>query len=577
MIRAGMWADGLTGAGAGALTDGEVTRLHAQAGTAGVATTAASAWLAGATSWPVIDSLALVGAAAGSVVTAATSAHRSWWTHPHTRLRRTLGGPVGWLDTHDLADTCGAAAVRRHAAGLWPERDHPRAPVTWAGWEAGQLVSGPWRLRRRRVYSPWTRGIGILGPQGSGKTQYLIGLLLQAPGAVVVPSTKPELALATMEARAAVGPVAVFNPAELGELASTLAWDPVAGCDTHATADARAWALVRGGGAAGTQAAEFWAQKAQEIIRCYLMAAAITGHDMGAVMRWANHPDDPAPVHVLTSHRGAVPTGWVETLTTHLSAAPNTRTGYFATVSSCVGFMDNPTVAAACRPGPGQHLDVTEFLARSGTLYLIGSSADRRLAPLLTALTEHLFDTAQHLAAAQPGGRLQVPLAFLLDEVAHTTPVPLDRWAADSRGWGITVCAVVQSLAQLSATWGRDAGEIIWENLPTKVILPGVANVDDLRALSYLGGERWTARHNDAVSAGDDGRRSSSVSTTRTREAVIGGDVIATLPRWHAYLLGIAPRPAVVRFTPGYQLLPAPPEVPAFADRARPDRAGSPP
>jgi len=146
-------------------------------------------------------------------------------------------------------------------------------------------------------------------------------------------------------------------------------------------------------------------------------------------------------------------------------------------------------------------------------------------------------------------------LAFLLDEVAHTTPVPLDRWAADSRGWGITVCAVVQSLAQLSATWGRDAGEIIWENLPTKVILPGVTNVADLRALSYLGGQRWTARHNDGASAGADGRRSTSISTTRTREPVVGGDVIATLPRWHAYLLGAAPRPAVVRFTPGYQLL----------------------
>lgn len=87
------------------------------------------------------------------------------------------------------------------------------------------------------------------------------------------------------------------------------------------------------------------------------------------------------------------------------------------------------------------------------------------------------------------------------------------------------------------------------------MILPGVTNVEDLRALSYLGGQRWTARHNDGASAGADGRRSTSVSTTRTREPVIGGDVIATLPRWHAYLLGAAPRPAVVRFTPGYQLL----------------------
>ena len=90
-MRPGMWADSLTGVGAGARTDGEITRLHAQTGTAGVATTAAAAWLGGATSWPLLDSLALVGAAAGSVLTAATVAHRAWWTHPNTRLRRTLG------------------------------------------------------------------------------------------------------------------------------------------------------------------------------------------------------------------------------------------------------------------------------------------------------------------------------------------------------------------------------------------------------------------------------------------------------------------------------------------------------
>ena len=295
-MRPGIWADGLTGIGAGARTDGEITRLHAQAATAGVATTAAAAWLGASSSWPLLDSLALVGAAAGSVLTAATIAHRSWWTHPTIRLRRTLGGPVGWLDAHDLNDTCGATAVRRHATGLWPQRDHHRAPVTWAGWEAGQLVSGPQRLRGRRVYSPWTRGIGILGPQGSGKTQYLIGLLLQAPGAVVVPSTKPELALATMGARARVGPVAVFNPAHLGDLTSTLAWDPVAGCTAHATADARAWALVRGGGAAaGTERAEFWAQKAQEIIRCYLMAAALTRRDMRRCCAGRISPTTPPP------------------------------------------------------------------------------------------------------------------------------------------------------------------------------------------------------------------------------------------------------------------------------------------
>ena len=146
------------------------------------------------------------------------------------------------------------------------------------------------------------------------------------------------------------------------------------------------------------------------------------------------------------------------------------------------------------------------FLRWRGTLYLVGGAGDKRLAPLLTALTEYVFDEAQRIAAAQPGGRLAPTLNFVLDEVANITPVPLDRWAADSRGWGITVGAVVQSLAQFATTWGRDRAEVIWENLPTKVVLPGVTNPEDLRALSYLAGERWVQRTTRGHSEGADGR-----------------------------------------------------------------------
>jgi type IV secretion system protein VirD4 len=114
------------------------------------------------------------------------------------------------------------------------------------------------------------------------------------------------------------------------------------------------------------------------------------------------------------------------------------------------------------------------FLKGRGTLYLVGSSIDRRLSPLITALTEHVFYEAQRLASVMPDGRLSPALNMILDEVANTNPVPLDQWASDSRGWGITVIALVQSVAQFATTWGRDKGEVIWENLPTKIVLPGM-------------------------------------------------------------------------------------------------------
>ena len=182
----------------------------------------------------------------------------------------------------------------------------------------------------------------------------------------------------------------------------------------------------------------------------------------------------------------------------------------------------------------------------------MGGAGEKRLAPLLTALTEYVFDEAQRLAALAPGGRLAPTLNFVLDEVANITPVPLDRWAADSRGWGITVGAVVQSLAQFATTWGRDRAAVIWENLPTKVVLPGVSNTDDLKALSYLAGERWVHRTTRGESENTDGRGSRSISRTPAREPVIAGHTIAAMPRWHAYVLGLGRHPAVVSYTPGY-------------------------
>ena len=442
-----------------------------------------------------------------------TLGHRWWYFHPARVFRRELGGPDGWLDRHDLARTAGADGIRSGVPAQPVPGTGPSAPVTAYGWQVGHLVSGGpwvrlawwpcpwwpgsahWRPRPRAVYSPWARGFGVVGPQGSGKTQFLVNVILDSPGAAVVPSTKPELVVLTRALRARVGPTVVFNPSELGDIGSDLHWDPTAGCTDQGVADRRAWALVRGGGgAAGVDRPDFWAGKAQEILRCYLLAAALVGAGMTRVMYWANDPDDPEPVAILDAHPHHVPAGWLPTLRTHLRASPNTRTGYFATVTSCVGFMDSPTVAEACRPGPGGQFDVAGFLQRRGTLYLVGGAGDKRLAPLLTALTEYVFDEAQRLAALEPGGRLAPTLNFVLDEVANITPVPLDRWAADSRGWGITVGAVVQSLAQFATTWGRDRAAVIWENLPTKVVLPGISNTDDLKALSYLAGQRWVHR-----------------------------------------------------------------------------------
>lgn len=489
-------------------------------------------------------------------------AHHFWYFSAKQKFMREVAGD-GWLDRHDLNDTSGRAALRKQADQLRPGLSGRGKPREY-GWKIGAIVSGQRNLRGRAVYTPGPRPIGIVGPTESGKSQLLINGLVESPGAAVVTSTKPELTIKTKLIRQHHGPVAVFNPQGLGAdsekveerqlVENTFYWDPVADCTDQQIADARAWALVRGGGGAqGIERADFWAGKAQEIIRAYLMAAALQGWDMGAVMHWAHNPDDYTPVNILEAHPAHVPAGWIGTLTTHLQASHNTRTGYFATVTSCVGFMDNPRVAAACRPSAGQSFDVAEFIRSNGTLYLVGGQQDRRVAPLLNALTEHVFGEAQKLAATQ-GGRLDPYLTFWLDEVANITPVPLDQWTTDSRGWGIRVAAVIQALSQLETTWGSARAGTIWNNLVTKIILPGVTDHRDLENLAYLAGKRWRTRVTENENSGGGRGRSTGTGRTPERENVVEGSTISGLPKWHVYVHGLGRNHAVVlRFEPGYK------------------------
>lgn len=494
--------------------------------------------------WTTVVLLVLGAAAAG------LAGWAGWCQRDPVRLRRRAG-TEGWLGPRDLLVTAGARAVCRRA-GV-PGWTQLRPPVAQAGMAVGRVVTGPVWMWRRRVYSPWSQGVLVLGPPGSGKSTLLNGVICQAPGAAYVTSTKTEPYDRTADIRAQVGDVHVFNPTELGGLASTFRWDPVADCTDPEIADARARALVRGGGGAtGTQNAEFWAGKAAEILRCYLLAAALTGRDMGQVMTWAQQPDSGEPTAILAQRDRAVPEGWRGLLEANLAATANTRTGYFASLLPAVAFMGHAEVARACRPSAGHGLDLTRFLQASNTLYVVAGD-NEQIAPLITALTEAVFAAAKRLAATRPGGRLDPGLGLFLDEIANITPVPLETWAADSRGWGITVCAAAQDLAQLETRWGRPKARTIFSNLPTRIVLPGVAQKDDLEELSYLGGQRWARQTSESHAATDGGRPRLTRSRSWTREPVAPGHLIHALPRWHAYVLGVASKPVIVRFHPGYR------------------------
>ena len=84
-----------------------------------------------------------------------------------------------------------------------------RFDPTQVGWRIGTSYI-PSKVR---LWQPWDRTAGVIGPQGSGKTlDILPPALLQAPGAALVTLTKPDDLLLTITARQARGPVAVLDP-----------------------------------------------------------------------------------------------------------------------------------------------------------------------------------------------------------------------------------------------------------------------------------------------------------------------------------------------------------------------------
>lgn len=488
----------------------------------------------------------------GVAVLAAAIIWAVWSSLPSVRVRRMLGHD-GWAGWRDLRAGLSADGLRRtYGREVRPDlAGKRREPATEYGLPVGRLVTGSLGVRGQRVYFPHSYGVLIAGPPGAAKSSQLANFVLTAPGGVYVSTTKTEFVKHTAAVREQKGRTWVFNPGGIGGVPSTFGWNPVEGCHDQRIAKARAAAMVRGGSAA-TENADFWAGKAEEIIRCYLMAAALEGLGMAAVHEWATHPDDPMPIEIMRRHPDYAPGSWVSTLESYLDGDPRTRANMFATVTPCVAFLDSPTVIMACNPSPDQRFDLEEFLA-NGTLYVVNGE-DRALAPLMTALTEHIQAGAREVAARTRNERLTPGLIMVLDEVAQTTPVPLDKWASESRGHGISIIAGIQGRAQLETRYGREAARTISNSLTMKIVLSGgmMSDQEDLHYFSGLAGPRWVVKVSTGQSSSSGGS-STSTHHQRVQEPVLTPDRLKRLPRGFALIDGPGEHTAVVRFRNGFK------------------------
>jgi type IV secretion system protein VirD4 len=473
-----------------------------------------------------------------AVLVAATAA--GWWGVARSKDSRAQDPRriQGLASRAEVGRVAGARALVGRAGDLRPSLTRPQAA------DLGHRLG---RGRGVDCYASVEDSLVLLGPPRSGKGVHIvINAILDAPGAVITTSTRPDNLTAALQARAKVGPVAVFDPQGLAPgIASATRWSPIRGCEDPQTAMIRAKALTAGA-AAGTTDSSFWQSSAEAAVRALLHAAALGDRAPADLFRWSlSAAWAREAVMILSTHPKAAPS-WHQGLEAIVGADQKQRDSVWAMVAIAFASLADPQVLDAVSPGPGEQFDPQAFLRQRGTVFLVGTSTGASAtAGLVGAFVEDVAEAARRLAAASPGARIDPPLSMILDEAANYPLPSLPSLMSEGGGTGITTMVVLQSLAQARAVWGEHEASAIWDAASVKLILGGGSNARDLEDLSKLIGQRDERQY--TASIGPDGRQSHSSSLREV--PVMDPSRLRMLPFGTAVLMLRAARPIVLSMT----------------------------
>jgi len=351
------------------------------------------------------------------------------------------------------------------------------------------------------------RPLMVIGPARSGKGVHLvIPWIIDAPGAVVTTSTRPDNYYATAVCRAARGKIAVFNldaskyVDEFGvtrplEVPHTIRWSPLEGCEDPATAMRRAGTWVASSGLGGENAV--WATAAQAIVQAFLLAAALKKLTIDDVWYWAqSYANHETPLKILRELDFAegLCTGWDQALEVLKSEDKRMIGNKWFGVANAFAGLAVPEVRKALSHRPGDHgyFDTKEFLRHSGTVYMMSRGSDGpddkagSVGGIYSLFLDHVTEMAQKLGKTSKGGHLDPPLSLLLDELANIHPwKAAPRIMSEGSGVGVQLVAYFQSLAQARNAYLADNAKLMWDNA-NPVLLGGLKDPDDLADFAKL-------------------------------------------------------------------------------------------
>jgi type IV secretion system protein VirD4 len=222
--------------------------------------------------------------------------------------------------------------------------------------------------------------------------------------------------------------------------------------------------------------------------------------------------------------------------------AGNTTT----TVQQAMSLFFQDDIRRRCVPSRGRPAtDLADLIRRGGTVYLLGREDPYASAsPLMTAVAEHVLDTALLLASRSGWGRLCPSMLACLDELPSTAPLPsLRTRMANERALGVSFIYAAQTWRQLAAVFGEQDARALFGLTNVLVMFGGSKDGAFNQEISDLVGQTRVSRTNWQTGAMA-GRTFSGEDI-----AIIRPEEIRRLPERHALVIAENGKPIIARLS----------------------------
>lgn len=384
----------------------------------------------------------------------------------------------------------------------------------------------------------------VIAPPRAGKTTFMVaGQVMDAPGAVITTSTRPDVLRLTAGARRGLGRVFVADFDGLSNYPDKVRWDMVAGCQDDQVASERAAAMVNAMPRKGPPSAAegHFNTGCTIILEALLHAAALkAGGTMRDVIAWSQDFQNLEPKRIIEDGSPTVKLWGANLDEWCREDNPDTIGNTKTTLGKITGPMKNEKILSMLCPTPEDPgIDIVGFTDQPNTLYCLARpSMNASTAPIVTALVETIGQAAIRASGRTASGRLANHLSQILDEAPNTCALPsLPSLMSEGGGNGIHTWVYAQSRSQLVARWGEDGAETIINSSAARVLFGGISDNRFLNEISELIGKEWVEHTGSSTNSGQDGTPGVSVNKQMHLDQKLRPDQIRKIPQGKVLLV----------------------------------------